>query len=121
MDPPAAPRHPRHAAFTSRSGLDEPAADRVARQLDAVAHAELLEDVGPVRLDGLLADRQQLGDLAVRVALGDELDDLLLARGERVLGDLLAGPRASDVVAHERALGAGVEERLAAHGRAARL
>ena len=28
------------------SGLDEAAADRVAGQLDAVAHAELLEDVG---------------------------------------------------------------------------
>src|SRR5688500_19545461 len=87
----------------ARSGLDEAAADRVARELDAVAHAELLEDVGPVRLDRLLADREQLGDLAVRVALGDELDDLLLARRERILGELLAGAGALHVVAHERA------------------
>ena len=42
----------------------------------------------------------------------------LLARGERVLRQLLARPRALDVVAHERALRAGVEERLAAHRRA---
>ena len=35
------------------SRLDEPAADWVARQLDAVAHAELLEDVRAVALDRL--------------------------------------------------------------------
>ena len=37
-------------------GLDEAATDRVAGQFDAVAHAELLEHVGPVTIDGLLAD-----------------------------------------------------------------
>src|SRR5215217_1544784 len=67
-----------------RLWLDEAAADGVARQLDAVAHAELLEDVRAVTLDGLLADEQQVGDLLVGVGLGDQLDDLLLARRERV-------------------------------------
>ena len=36
-----------------RSGLDEPAADRVARQLDAVAHPELGQHVLAVALDRL--------------------------------------------------------------------
>ena len=80
-----------------RSETDEAAADRVARELDAVAHAELLEDVRAVALDRLLADEQHLGDLLVGVRLGDELDDLLLARGERVVGRRLAGAGALDV------------------------
>ena len=74
--------------------LDEAAADRVARQLDAVVHAELLEDVRAVALDGLLADHQRVGDLPGAVALGDQLDDLLLARGERLLAQRLIGPGA---------------------------
>src|SRR6185312_2965893 len=36
------------------SGLDEPAPDRVAHELDAVAHAELAQHVRAVRLDRLL-------------------------------------------------------------------
>src|SRR4051812_23043377 len=108
-------------AWAASSRLHEPTPDRVPRQLDAVAHAELLEDVRAVRLDRLLADREDLGDLAVRVALRDELHDLLLARGERVLDERLARAGALGVVADESALGARVEERLAAHRRAARL
>jgi len=54
--------------------------DGVARQLDTVAHAELLEDVRAVALDGLLGHEQQRTDLLVGVCLRDELDDLLLAR-----------------------------------------
>src|SRR4051812_46541415 len=42
----------------ARSRLDEAAADRVTRELDPVAHPELLEDVRAVALDGLLADGQ---------------------------------------------------------------
>ena len=38
--------------------FDESAPDRVAGQLDAVAHAELFEDVRAVALDGLDADHQ---------------------------------------------------------------
>src|SRR5687768_9509681 len=44
-------------------GLDQPATNRVAGQLDAVAHAELVEDVLAVALDGLDADPELLGDL----------------------------------------------------------
>ena len=50
------------------SGLDEPAPDRVAHELDAVAHPELAQDVRAVGLDRLLGQVEQLGDLAVRCA-----------------------------------------------------
>ena len=63
-------------------------------QLDAVAHPELVEDVRAVTLDGLLADHQRLGDLLAGVGLGDQLDDLLFARGERIFRDILAASRA---------------------------
>src|SRR3712207_7753527 len=41
------------------SELDQASADGVPRQLDAVAHSQLLEDIGPVTFHGLLADVQQ--------------------------------------------------------------
>jgi hypothetical protein len=66
------------------SRLDEAAPDGVARELDAVAHAELLEHVRAVTLDGLLTDHEGLGDLPVVVSLGDQLDHLQLARGEGI-------------------------------------
>ncbi len=40
--------------------------------LGAVAQVELLEEVGDVRLDGVLADDERCGDLAVGEAAGDE-------------------------------------------------
>ncbi len=64
--------------------LDQAAPDRVAGELHPVAHAQLVEDVRPVPLDRLLADHERLGDLAAGVALRDELDDLGLARAERI-------------------------------------
>src|SRR6185503_6276142 len=71
---------------TPRSlGFGQSPPDGVADQLDAVAHAELAQQVGPVRLDGLLGQVQDLGDLLVGVRLGDQLEHLLLARGERLL------------------------------------
>ena len=45
-----------HGDDRHRSELDETAANGVARQFDAVAHAELIEHVRAVALDGLLAD-----------------------------------------------------------------
>ena len=63
--------------------LDEPGADRVAGELQPVPQAELCEQVGPVPLDGLDADDEEVGDLLRGVALGDELEDLLLAVGDR--------------------------------------
>ena len=52
------------------SWLDEALADRVADQLDAIAHAELGRGCSVRwRLDGLLADHEHLGDVARRCAL----------------------------------------------------
>jgi hypothetical protein len=52
-----------------RLGLDQPAADRVAGELHPVVHAKLLEDVGPVALDGLGADDERVGDLLAQQSL----------------------------------------------------
>src|SRR5437660_364512 len=99
------------------SRFDEPVPNRVAGQLDAVAHAELLEDVRAVAIDRLLADHQGLGDLPVGVALGHELDDFGLARRQQVTR-LLAVARSSQVVVDQRGDRARVQERLAADRRA---
>src|SRR5436309_2056864 len=88
---------------------DQPTPDRVAREVDAVAHLELLEDVGPVPVDGLAADDEHSRDLVAGVALGDELDHLELAWRERVQRSRVAGLRAVEEVAHECAHGTGVE------------
>src|SRR5918999_2342453 len=74
----------RHGCLAQASCFREAAADRVADQLDAVAHAELAQQVGAMRLDGLLGQMQDLGDLLVRVRLGDQLQHLLLARRQRL-------------------------------------
>src|SRR3954447_23784603 len=89
------------AGTPRRLGLDQPALDRVPDQLDAVAHPELAQDVRAMRLDGLLGQVQRLGDRAVRVRLGDQLEDLLLARGQRLVR---AGGGVGHPVADERAL-----------------
>src|ERR671910_3513699 len=60
--------------------LDESAPDRVTRELDAIAHAELFEDVGAVALDGFDADDEDLGDLLGAVRLGDQLQHFELPR-----------------------------------------
>src|SRR5262245_8265169 len=65
--------------------LDEPPPDRVARELDTVAHAELAEDVGAVALHRLEADDEHRRDLLRRVPLGDQLQHLELARGQRLV------------------------------------
>src|SRR2546421_9433914 len=90
-------------------GLDQTLTDRVSHELDAVAHAELLQHPGAVRFDGLFGEMEDLGDLLVRVRLSDQLHNLLLARRESP--GLLA---ALQEVPNERLLGGGGEERLAA-------
>src|ERR1700704_144580 len=70
--------------------LDEPPPDCVAHELDAVAHAELAQNVGAMGLNGLLGQVQDLGDLGVRVRLGDQLDHLLLAGRQRLARALRA-------------------------------
>src|SRR4051795_6638595 len=95
----AHPGKPPH--FSGVSGIDQTMADRVAGDRDAVLEAELDEDVGPVALDGLLADDELLGDLAARAAVRDQRDDLALARGQGITaaGEGLPAP---EEVAHER-------------------
>ena len=44
-------------------GLDQAAADCVSGQVDAVAHAESVQDVRSVSFDGLDAEHKQVGDL----------------------------------------------------------
>src|SRR6266508_59681 len=56
---------------------------RVDDGLGPVIDGQLAEDRAHVVLDGLLADRQGVGDLLVGHALGDVVEDLHLARGER--------------------------------------
>jgi hypothetical protein len=53
-------------------------------RLDAVAEAELLENVGDVCLDGGFADVELLSDLLVGQAIGDESEDVVLSCGELV-------------------------------------
>src|SRR5690348_4362981 len=109
-------RTSRRRAGTARPrlGLRAPGADRVAHKLHAIAHAELAQQVRAVRLDGLLGEVERLGDLLVRVRLGDQLQDLLLARRQRLVG---AGRVVAHPLAHDRALDRVGEEGLAAvHG-----
>ncbi|HWP65163.1 MAG TPA: ComEC/Rec2 family competence protein [Candidatus Limnocylindria bacterium] len=69
-----------------RSGRGaEAVAQREHHEPDAVAHPELLEDVGEVRLDGPLADAQRLAHFPVLVARGHQPHDLELAFGEPVV------------------------------------
>src|ERR671914_1683619 len=107
--------------LTLRLRLRQAAADGVASQVHPVAHPQLVEDVRAVALDGLVADNQQRCDLPARVALGDQLDDLGLACGQRVLRELLALRRTLQVVPDERLHRARVDEGLAAHRGAAGL
>src|SRR5215212_3479710 len=74
----------RTAATISVLGhLDPALAHRVDDGLGPVVHGELPEDRAHVVLDGLLADRQRVGDLLVRHSLGDVVEDLDLAGRER--------------------------------------
>jgi len=61
------------------SGFHEAAADRVAGEFDAVAHPELVENVGAVPLDCLDGDDEHVCDFFRRVCFGDQLEDLELA------------------------------------------
>src|SRR4051794_38871262 len=60
--------------------LDPALAHRVHDGLGPVVDGQLAQDRAHVVLDGLLADRQGIGDLLVGHALGDVVEDLDLAR-----------------------------------------
>src|SRR4051794_25642547 len=61
---------------------DPALAHGVDHGLRPVVHGQLAKDRAHVVLDGLLADRQRVGDLLVGHALGDVVEDLDLARRE---------------------------------------
>src|SRR5712691_1604529 len=115
--------HPPNGARWSEalSGVDEARTDRVARQLDAVAHPEFLDDVRAVAVHRLLADDQRLGDRLARVALGHELEDLRLPGRQGAGGERLPVSRPSDPLTHALADRVGADERRAPGGGAARL
>ena len=52
------------------------------RSFQSGRYPELVQDVRDVDSGGLLADHKGLGDLAVRAALRDELEDLRLSWGQ---------------------------------------
>jgi hypothetical protein len=54
------------------------------RCLDTVLQAKFGKDVADVSLDCLLTDLQVPRDLAVAVTAGDQLEDLALARRQRL-------------------------------------
>jgi hypothetical protein len=99
--------------------VDQAPAYRVARELNAIVHAELVEDVCAVVLDRLGTDDEGFGDLLGGVRLGDQFEHLGLAGGKRVYGELVSGCCACETVLDQRCGGVGVEEGLAAHGRSA--
>src|SRR5919201_866742 len=111
MAPASPTRAPTSMGLRPHLRLDQAAADRVAGQLDAVAHPQLVEDVLTVSLHRLHADHELLGDLLRRVRLGDQLQHLELARRQ----DLEVVVPALDDVLDEARDRRGVEERLAAH------
>src|SRR3990172_11846114 len=90
-------------------------ADGILHELRPVVHVQLLHEAGPVHLDGVDADDKLLGDLAVGVALGDELQDLPLPRAEAVIAvALFSSADAPQVVVEELAGHGRVEEGPAA-------
>src|ERR1700754_4383435 len=126
MSPKTMPMAPRTSAavpprFTEAAAylrLREAATNRVAHELHAIAHAELAQQVGTVRLDGLLRQVQGLRDLLVGVGLGDQLEHFLLARRERLLR---AGRRVAHPLADDRALDRVGQKGVAARDRADRV
>ena len=61
-------------------GLDEPPLERHRDSLRSSVHAELREDVLDVRGYRLRADHELRRDLTLRPSLGEEREDLALAR-----------------------------------------
>src|ERR671919_2193786 len=65
--------------------IDDRFAKRNRHRVRACVRLELGEDVPHVALHRLLADEQLRGDVRVRHAVGEQLEDLALAAGEHVV------------------------------------
>src|SRR4051794_18958822 len=92
--------------------LDEPMAAGPHRGLEAVADADLAEDVAEVALDRLRADPETRGDLLVRHPGADERERLASA-----VAEVVARPRGAQL-ADARQRDARRQRRLARRGRA---
>ena len=75
-------RNGRRRSESSGSGLGDLVADGVADDVGGGVEVELAHQVGAVRIGGLDADAEHLGNFLGGLALGDELDDLALAWGQ---------------------------------------
>lgn len=64
-----------------------------ASGLDPAAH----EDAGRVHAGGLDGDKQLVGDLAVGTPVGEETEDLQLARREPGIGGRVAGDTSANL------------------------
>jgi hypothetical protein len=64
------------------AGKNQSTARGIERRLCAARQPELAQEVGDVDADGLLADRQSIGDLAIAQTARNQLQHLLLAFGQ---------------------------------------
>src|SRR6266446_2606297 len=64
------------------SGLAQALLDGVNDGLQAPGDVQLAEDTAQVRLNGLLADEERLGNILIRTPRREETQDLLLSRGQ---------------------------------------
>src|SRR5579862_9873269 len=99
LSPPGAVSYRWKSPFPRGSRLDQPTPDRVARDLRDRAHPELAEDARAMMVDRLAADDEHVGDLVAAVSLRDQLDDLELARAQRVGRDGLTAARLAEILA----------------------
>ena len=70
-------------ALGGRLGLHDLVADSVANDVGRGVEVKLAHQVGAVRLGGLDADPEQVGNFFGGLALRDELDYFALARSQR--------------------------------------
>ncbi len=72
------------------------------RQLEARGDAGLVEDIREMAFDGLFAESELLGDVAVAAALDDATHNFKLARGEAVGFALRHGGLLHEIVQERR-------------------
>ena len=93
---------------------DETLAHGIEHDLRRVVQVQLLHQVGPVRLDRRQPEIEQRRHLLVRSSFGEQLEDLLLAIGQQVIGiGQAALSAAAHVVLDEHGGDRRTEERLA--------
>src|SRR5215471_14663095 len=91
------------------------AATECPGELGAAGDVELAEDLAQVVFDGAGADEQPGGDLPVGQVLGDQAGDLLLLRGQHLLG--LGGARAGPFAGGAQFARGSFGESVGSHGR----